>query len=591
MAASSAGLAHVAAVGESQEVAIREGRRTWSRVNQSRIAESWLEQLQMLVPAITAEQKIAAAEGSRYVASSLAEQGSWVAPAAFANTDQLAGWAPDGRTLQGLLYSPAVNALTLIGGGMAPGQALATAGQGLDLIMTSLMADTSRQSASIDIASRDGVGWIRMANPPSCPRCTILAGRFYRWNDGFLRHPGCDCVHRPAHASSLKAARDEGLVQDPYEYFKSLSPAEQDRIFTRSGAQAIRDGADMGRVVNARRGMTENGMFTTEGMGKRGFARKSLKPRQRRLTPEAIYKLNPNRADALAELERHGYILPGGQNPLGAIKGASYEGYGELGRGGTRVGASRAVEQARASGVRDGSRYTMTAAERRVADAQLQWQAVLEGRNPLGKGPLTPRIAAAVETNVKRQLANAGQVFTASETATQQAERIVVRAGGGGGGNIKPPVTLTPGAGDEPNWAARQAALGINTHGEVLHPHEIEFMERFLAAGHQAEWIRSGKFLPTNDFAWLNHEGRPEFELKTTAARFNAIKGRIVDAASRAAKHQVVKDRFVIDIQDAELNDELRGQLARFNEGRRKYRLRELWVMARGQLHRINLTA
>jgi hypothetical protein len=243
----------------------------------------------------------------------------------------------------------------------------------------------------------------------------------------------CDCIHRPAHASSLKAARDEGLVQDPYEYFKTLSPAEQDRIFTTSGAQAVRDGADMGRVVNARRGMTENGMFTNEGVGKRGFARKTLKPNQRRLTPEAIYKLNPNRADVIAELERHGYLLPGGQNPLGAIKGTTHEGFGELGRGGTRKAASEAVVTARETGVRAGDRYTMTAAERRLADAERDWQMVLKGQNPYaspgfgntpdphglrlnrrgaGGSPLTPQIAATVEANYRRQLASLGQIFT-----------------------------------------------------------------------------------------------------------------------------------------------------------------------------------
>jgi hypothetical protein len=45
-----------------------------------------------------------------------------------------------------------------------------------------------------------------------------------------------------------------GLHADPQEYFDSLSEADQDRIFTKAGAQAIRDGADVSRVVSARRG-------------------------------------------------------------------------------------------------------------------------------------------------------------------------------------------------------------------------------------------------------------------------------------------------------------------------------------------------
>lgn len=40
----------------------------------------------------------------------------------------------------------------------------------------------------------------------------------------------------------------------PGDYFESLDRAEQDKIFTKAGAQAIRDRADINQVVNARRG-------------------------------------------------------------------------------------------------------------------------------------------------------------------------------------------------------------------------------------------------------------------------------------------------------------------------------------------------
>src|SRR5690606_23965723 len=33
--------------------------------------------------------------------------------------------------------------------------------------------------------------YVRMLTPPSCSRCTVLAGRWYRKNAGFARHPGC----------------------------------------------------------------------------------------------------------------------------------------------------------------------------------------------------------------------------------------------------------------------------------------------------------------------------------------------------------------------------------------------------------------
>lgn len=412
MARSDAAAEHVRQVGGIQTLTVGAGRRTWLNIDPGHISESWAEQSPALTEVVLAAQQRAAAEGSGYAAAVLAEQGSWVAPQAFVDPSAMAGWAADGRSLQGLLNSPAITAKTLIGRGFSTQDAIAAAGQGLDVILSSLVADTSRQAASIDIAARDGVGWVRMVNPPCCDRCAILAGRFYRWNDGFLRHPRCDCVHRPATAGSLAAARSEGLIQDPYEYFRSLSEAEQDRVFTRAGAQAIRDGADIGRVVNSRRGMTPNGMFTTEGMGKRGFARQQLKPGQRRLTPEGLAQMYPDRGEYLDALREHGYLIPGGQDPLGSVKGAWYEGYGELGRGGTRKAATAEVLRAQETGARSGSRYTMTAAERRLYDAQNQWVSVLEGRNPWGKGPLTPQIAAAVELNYRRQLINAGQIFT-----------------------------------------------------------------------------------------------------------------------------------------------------------------------------------
>jgi len=91
---------------------------------------------------------------------------------------------------------------------------------------------------------------------------------------------------------------------------------------------------------------------------------------------------------------------------------------------------------------------------------------------------------------------------------------------------------------------------------------------------------------------WLNR-GSLEFELKSIIAAepdYLTIHGRIVDAASRAARHSVVKDRFMIDIGDNDLGD-LVESLSEFNVGRRKYRLSELWVMSRGRVYQIPLVA
>jgi hypothetical protein len=133
-----------------------------------------------------------------------------------------------------------------------------------------------------------------------------LAGKFYRWNEGFERHPQCDCRHIP---TTENLAGD--LTTDPMAYFDSLTPAEQDATFGAAGAQAIRDGADMGRVVNARRngGVRKAQLFgksafiTTVGTGRGGRGGP-------RIMPETIYAIaGEDRAEAIRLLRVHGFIF------------------------------------------------------------------------------------------------------------------------------------------------------------------------------------------------------------------------------------------------------------------------------------------
>lgn len=79
--------------------------------------------------------------------------------------------------------------------------------------------------------------------------------------------------------------------------------AEQDRVFGRAGAQTIREGGDIGRVVNARRGMYTAGgkQFTSEAATVLG--------RRVRLMPEQIYReAGGNRDETLRLLRSHGYL-------------------------------------------------------------------------------------------------------------------------------------------------------------------------------------------------------------------------------------------------------------------------------------------
>lgn len=385
-------------------------RRAWGQVQSGSISESWEAILRAsgLIAAVSAGQLANATAGASYSADALAQQGLYEPPEAFVNPAGFAGVAADGRSLEGLLYSTAPYVKSLIGGGMDVATAMGAGAKHVQMLAKTTVADAGRGAAGVDIASRRGVGFVRHLNPPSCARCSVLAGRFYRWNSGFLRHPGCDCIHAASTDKAMRGGQLEGLIHDPYEYFNGLSESEQNRLYTESGAQAIRDGADLFQVVNSRRGMKPGGLITREGTSRRGTYGAGRSPR---LTPEAIYNKNLSRKETLGELERYGYILPGGQNPLGVIRGGR-EGFGSLGRGGTRIGARESVLNARRTGIRQpGDRYTMTEAERRLNDSKLAWQAVLDGRNPYGKSPLTPEIQARAEKQYRRWLSTDGQIF------------------------------------------------------------------------------------------------------------------------------------------------------------------------------------
>lgn len=402
--------AHYERVQAAQTVARTAARRAWRRINPDHIIGSWREQTSVVAPVTLSAMATAAQSGARYGVADMAARGTYVEPTSFVRPAAFAQSAPSGMPLEWTLAAPATRTVAWIGKGIEPTRALAMGGTLLDGMMRTFVNDAGRQAASADVAARPGVGYVRLLNPhmtgsPPCGACTILAGRWYRWNQGFMRHPRCRCIHRPV--QSLDAALSEGLVDDPYEYFHSLSTEGQDRVFGKHKAEAIRGGADIYRVQNSWRG--RDGLYTSEGTARRGFASDM---RGRRLTPDGIYRTASTKAEALQLLEAHGYIT-GAQVGGGNILGRYYEGFGQMGRGGTRVGATAAVRQARETGVRvPGSPATATAAERRVIDAQARYQTALDGRNPFGRGTATPAVKAKAELDYRYWLDRSGHIYT-----------------------------------------------------------------------------------------------------------------------------------------------------------------------------------
>lgn len=299
----------------------------WRRIDPLNIASSWLSLLPAVQILVERGQRTAADSSTQYLDDLLDEYGMETGGEADVRPQGFAGQASDGRDLRDLLYQPAITTLVAIRAGDKTATALASGLYVTDMIVRTQVTDAGRVADGVALVTRPQLsGWVRMLSLPSCGRCAILAGKHFRWNDGFKRHPACDCRHVPAPEDAFGDVRTR-----PLAYFNSLKQSEQDRLFGVAEAKAIRDGADIYQVVNAGKGMYEAGVFgrnvrgTTQGTTVRALAGQRLSQvggasrkegsRYRssnvvRLMPEQIYKeAGSDRSEVLRLLRLHGYIL------------------------------------------------------------------------------------------------------------------------------------------------------------------------------------------------------------------------------------------------------------------------------------------
>lgn len=290
--------------------------------------------LQGLLDAFLPYQLAMADDAQRSTPDMLEEQGIDPHPVAQVVTSQLLGVASDGRPLATLLD-------------------YARTRSDFDMIVQTQLADVARQSASLANAVRPQVTrYTRVLNLPSCARCIVLAGREYRSPVAFQRHPRCDCKAVPSDRANAQDVTVDG--SRAFDFYKpaavldrehpgmsvkerqALGILSQEDVFTVAGAKAIRDGADLNQVVNARRGMQPAQVFgrnvkiTSEGATRRGVGYKAMRENfqnvgegydkrakgdryfrsQRvRLMPESIYAIASGDADALRLLKLYGYVL------------------------------------------------------------------------------------------------------------------------------------------------------------------------------------------------------------------------------------------------------------------------------------------
>jgi hypothetical protein len=279
----------------------------------------------MLAVLVEAQERVTRA-ASDYVPSLLDEARIPDRPTGDFRPDSLVGMASDGRPLASLAYGAVTTTKEAIGNGASTGAALEQGGNWLALMAKLQVADAARQAVGVMTASRKNLaGNVRVLNPPSCQRCAILAGRFYRWSKGFDRHPRCDCTMAPVPSGAYAEA--EGFIQSPMDAYRN----GEIRDLTKAQRFAIDNGADISQVVNATRGMSTTATQrvlsrraarvanrNTGGatqilpghpdlLGGLRFNRPTEAPTY--LTPEGIYQLAAGDRDEAIRLLRHwGYL-------------------------------------------------------------------------------------------------------------------------------------------------------------------------------------------------------------------------------------------------------------------------------------------
>lgn len=300
------------------KAAIRAVLRQWRRVGNDFDA-GWSKAGPVITSIVATAQGRMASQGAAYVPAVMPFTGlaGAVEPVARVNPGALAGVTGAGVALDDALRVSIIHAKQRVGEGWTAPQALASVGKWLSSSVGTALSDAGRSGESLAMAVRPKVRtYVRMLTPPSCSRCAILAGTTWHVEDAFERHPKCDCRNIPA-AESVA----DDLTVDKDAYFASMSEAEQNRVFTNAGADAIRNGADMNQVVNARSGMTRaqsgrlirdsHGLYSTSsGTTRRGLYGGTTGGKRPRLMPESLREIaGKNDAEFRRLLEANKYIF------------------------------------------------------------------------------------------------------------------------------------------------------------------------------------------------------------------------------------------------------------------------------------------
>lgn len=242
-------------------------RRIWAGANVATLEASW----DTFAPAITAQvvaAQVSAARQSTAYLNQVVAASNFDADRAAVEASAFGGAMEDGREVGPALYGAVTTAKKAIGRGVAPALAFEAGATFLGVLVKAAVADAGRAADAALATGKGFTRYVRVVNPGACSRCAILAGSD-RFSRPFLRHPACKCTSLPVKVGPDEAAQiPKGLFASPDDYFNSLTRAEQERVFTKAGAEAIRLGADPVSVVNARRGakLRPSGMVPSKAM-------------------------------------------------------------------------------------------------------------------------------------------------------------------------------------------------------------------------------------------------------------------------------------------------------------------------------------
>jgi hypothetical protein len=274
---------------------------TWQQLNPATLFADWVAGAgSRIFAALSLAQEAIAAMAPSFVEDVLLLTGDDVFGAAL-DPLAFAGRSFDvDADLRDVLRIAPARVTALLRSGVSEPVALERGQRFLEMVTMTETADAGRAADQVALIGAEpadpgkvwNYGWVRVIEPGACSRCAILAGRFYKWNEGFERHPACRCIHVPS-----RVATAGSLASDPRAYFNSLSLAERNRLFGKAVSEAIEAGGDMNRIVNA------------ATKGKVWIAGDGTRTKSGRRTPWQLIKdAAGDRAEATRLLRQFGYI-------------------------------------------------------------------------------------------------------------------------------------------------------------------------------------------------------------------------------------------------------------------------------------------